>query len=163
MTAAEKYIARTHSLQLEQRDCGVACLLNLIQYYGGNSTIDELRRQSGTTITGTTLLGLKQAAEQTGFTAEGCEADIPALLEHGQPVILHVIIEGNLQHYMVFYEKDLKNGSDTFILGDPAKGIIKLNAVELEKIWVSKACLTLTPNENFIKKEAEKNASKNGF
>ena len=87
MTPTEKHISRTHSLQLEQRDCGVACLLNLMRYYGGNSTIDELRRLSGTSVTGTTLLGLKQAAEKIGFDAEGCEADIPALLEHGQPVV----------------------------------------------------------------------------
>ena len=108
-------------LQLEQRDCGVACLLNLIRYYGGNSTVDELRRLSGTSVTGTTLLGLKQAAEKVGFDAEGCEADIPALLEHGQPVVLHVLIEGNLQHYMVFYGMEQKNGRNKFLLGDPAK------------------------------------------
>jgi len=146
-------IINTFELQLEQRDCGVACLLNLMRFYGGNSTIDELRRLSGTSVTGTTLFGLKQAAEKMGFDAEGCEADIPALLEHRQPVILHVLVEGNLQHYMVFYGKDSKNGSDKFLLGDPAKGIIYLAKEELENIWVSKACLTLTPNENFIKKE----------
>ena len=143
-------------LQLEQRDCGVACLLNILHYYGGNSTIDELRRLSGTTVTGTTLLGLKQAAEKTGFDAEGCEADIPALIEHRQPVILHVIVEGNLQHYMVFYGQDIKNGTVKFIIGDPAKGIIHLTKAELEKIWVSKACLTLTPNGNFTKEKAVK-------
>ena len=156
MTPTEKHISRTHSLQLEQRDCGVACLLNLMRYYGGNSTIDELRRLSGTSVTGTTLLGLKQAAEKIGFDAEGCEADIPALLEHGQPVILHVLVEGNLQHYIVFYGKDLKNGSDKFILGDPAKGIIHVTKEELNKIWVSKACLTLAPNENFTKEKVVK-------
>ena len=156
MTPTEKHISRTHSLQLEQRDCGVACLLNLMRYYGGNSTIDELRRLSGTSVTGTTLLGLKQAAEKIGFDAEGCEADIPALLEHGQPVILHVLVEGNLQHYIVFYGKDLKNGSDKFILGDPAKGIIHVTKEELNKIWVSKACLTLTPNGNFTKEKVVK-------
>ncbi len=156
MTPTEKHISRTHSLQLEQRDCGVACLLNLMRYYGGNSTIDELRRLSGTSVTGTTLLGLKQAAEKIGFDAEGCEADIPALLEHGQPVILHVLVEGNLQHYIVFYGKDLKNGSDKFILGDPAKGIIHVTKEELVKIWVSKACLTLAPNGNFTKEKVVK-------
>jgi ATP-binding cassette, subfamily C, bacteriocin exporter len=156
MPLTEKIISRTHALQLEQRDCGVACLLNLTRYYGGNSTIDELRRLSGTSVTGTTLLGLKQAAEKTGFDAEGCEADIPALIEHGQPVILHVLIEDNLQHYIAFYGKDPKNGSEKFVIGDPAKGIIRLTREELEKIWVSKACLTLTPNENFTKKEVIK-------
>jgi len=146
----------THALQLEQRDCGVACLLNLTRYYGGNSTVEELRRLSGSSVTGTTLLGLKQAAEKIGFDAEGCEADIPALINHGSPVILHVLIEENLLHYIVFYGKVPKKGNERFIIGDPAKGIIHFTKEELEKIWVSKACLTLSPNENFTKKETTK-------
>jgi ATP-binding cassette, subfamily C, bacteriocin exporter len=57
-------------LQHDQSDCGVACLLMLIQYYGGNNSLENLRRLSGTNTTGTTLLGLYQAANQTGFTAQ---------------------------------------------------------------------------------------------
>jgi ATP-binding cassette, subfamily C, bacteriocin exporter len=66
------------------------------------------------------------------------------------------LIEGNQQHYIVFYGKDLKNGSDKYILGDPAKGIIHVTNEELNKIWVSKACLTLTPNGNFTKEKVVK-------
>ncbi|WP_366086105.1 cysteine peptidase family C39 domain-containing protein [Hydrotalea sp.] len=30
--------------QLEQKDCGVACILSLIRYYGGDNDFENLRR-----------------------------------------------------------------------------------------------------------------------
>ena len=89
--------------QQDQSDCGVACLLSIIKYYGGSNTLESLRKLSGTNITGATLLGLYHAAKEIGFTAEGCEADIPALINHPSPVILHVIINNQLQHYIVCF------------------------------------------------------------
>ena len=139
---SKKYhIVRQH----DRSDCGVACLLSLIQYYGGNGSLEQLRKDSGTSRTGTSLLGLHQAAQAAGFNAEGCEADIPALIEHGSPVILHVLIEDRLQHYVVCY--GYTQGS--FIIGDPAKGMTTLTEKELEEIWRSHTCLTLEPNEKF--------------
>lgn len=77
-----KHIEKTHTLQQDQSDCGVACLLSLIKFYDGAHTIEKLRELSGTSKQGTTLLGLYQAASKAGFTAEGCEADIQALIDH---------------------------------------------------------------------------------
>ena len=88
----KKHIEKTHTLQLDQSDCGVACLMSLIKLNGGNNSIEKLRELSGTTKQGTTMLGLYQVANQIGFTAEGCEAELNALIEHKQPVILHVVI-----------------------------------------------------------------------
>jgi len=141
--------------QLEQKDCGIACLLSLIRYYKGDNDFENLRRLSGTTITGTTLLGLYQAAQATGFDAEGCEADMEALLAHPSPCILHVVMEGNMQHYIVYYGKKIeKEGKPLLIIGDPSKGIVNLTPEELNAIWKSKACLVLTPNASFqIKKD----------
>ncbi len=140
--------------QLEQKDCGIACLLSLICYYKGDNDFENLRRLSGTNITGTTLLGLYQAAQTAGFDAEGCEADMEALLAHPSPCILHVVIEGNLQHYIVYYGKKEKKGQQLLTIGDPAKGIVYLTPDELNAIWKSKACLVLTPNATFqIKKD----------
>jgi len=144
-------LKKSQVLQQGQSDCGIACLLSIIQYYGGVNSMENLRRISGTNITGTTLLGLHHAAQQCGFTAEGCEADIEALKFHQSPVILHVLIERKLQHYIVCYgSKETKAGLQ-FIIGDPAKGIVHLSSEELNTIWQSKACLILTPNENFVK------------
>lgn len=148
------------SLQMDQSDCGVACLLSVIQYYGGSHTLENLRRLSGTTISGTTLLGLCQAARQTGFDADGCEADMPSLIAHESPCILHVIMEGNLQHYIVCIGTTEKEGALKFIIGDPAKGIGYLSRDELERIWKSKTCLVLTPNTYFQKASDTNNAKR---
>jgi len=135
--------------QQDQSDCGIACLLSIIQYHGGSYTLDNLRRLSGTNISGTTLLGLHQAALRTGFDTEGCEADMPSLIKHDSPCILHVIMEGNLPHYVVCFGTTEKGSSCKFIIGDPAKGIVFLSRNELEHIWQSKSCLVLTPNTHF--------------
>jgi len=156
-----KHIKKTHTLQLDQSDCGVACLMSLIKLYGGINTIEKLRELSGTTKQGTTMLGLYQVANKIGFTAEGCEADIQALIDHKQPVILHVVIEEKLQHYVVCYSYSPPSGE--FLIGDPGKGIYYLSESELDKIWVSKSCLTLEPNESFVKAEAEKNLQRKWF
>ena len=138
------------TLQQDQTDCGVACLSSIIKYYGGNATLEDIRKLSGTNTTGTTLLGLYQAANSLGFSAEGCEADIAALFKHPSPVILHVLIDEKLEHYIVCYGTEIKESNElVFIIGDPAKGIIYLSEFELSNIWKSKTCLILEPNEYF--------------
>jgi ABC-type bacteriocin/lantibiotic exporter with double-glycine peptidase domain len=137
--------------QLDFSDCGPACLLTIVEHYGGIDSLENLRKLSGTNIIGSTLLGLYQAATQIGFNAEGCEADIAALIKHESPCILHVIVDNKLQHYVVYYGVTQKNGEINFIIGDPAKGILYLSRNELDTIWQSKTCLTLTPNESFKK------------
>jgi ABC-type bacteriocin/lantibiotic exporter with double-glycine peptidase domain len=137
-------------LQQDQSDCGVACLLTITKYYGGFNTFENVRRLSGTHISGTTLLGLYQAAMQMGFTAEGCEADIEALINHNQPCVLHLTLQDSLQHYVVYYGVNQKD--NTLIIGDPAKGIVHFSKEHLNNIWQSKTCLTLTPNHTFITK-----------
>lgn len=145
-----KLIQKTFSLQKDQTDCGVGCLQSLVRYYGGEISLEKLREKSGTSKTGTTLLGLYQCAKEIGFDAEGCEADINALIEHGEPVILHVIIDQKHEHYVICYSYN-SLGDFKFCIGDPAKGIEYWTKEELEKVWVSKTCLTLKPNENFRK------------
>lgn len=155
-----KHIEKTHTLQLDQSDCGVACLLSIIKFYQGNHSIEKLRELSGTTQQGTTLLGLYQVANSLGFNSEGCEADIKSLIEHNQPVILHVVIDKQLQHYVVCYQYSKENG---FLIGDPAKGVYFLSVEELDKIWESKSCLTLEPTNKFEKSITSKNNKRNWF
>jgi len=156
---SQKELQQTFTLQHDQSDCGVACLLSLIQYYGGSNHLEKLRELSGTTNQVTTLLGLFQAANQIGFLAEGNEADLQAIIDHKAPLILHVLIEERLQHYVVCY--GYKNGK--FIIGDPAKGITTYTKEQLESIWKSKTCLTLAPNKKFVKTETQSKNKKKWF
>jgi len=145
-----KLIQKTFSLQKDQTDCGVGCLQSLVRYYGGDVSLEILREKSGTSKTGTTLLGLYQCAKEIDFEAEGCEADTNALIEHCEPVILHVILDQKYEHYVICYSYD-SLGDSKFCIGDPAKGIEYWTKDELEKVWISKTCLTLKPDENFLK------------
>ncbi len=142
-----KKIKKTFVLQQDYSDCGVACLQSLVKYYDGNISLEKLREISGTTKQGTTLLGLYQVANKIGFDAQGNEADVEAIIEHGKPLILHVLISKQLQHYVVCYGFE----KNRFIVGDPAKGVVYYSKEELEEIWNSKKCLTLEPNTTFQK------------
>lgn len=147
-----KQIQKTFSLQKDQTDCGVGCLQSLVRYYGGEISLEVLREKSGTSKTGTTLLGLYQCANEVGFDAEGCEADINALIDHQAPVILHVIIDSKYEHYVVCYSFD----GTRFTIGDPANGIEYWDKKQLSEVWKSKTCLTLKPNETFRKAKVNK-------
>jgi ATP-binding cassette, subfamily C, bacteriocin exporter len=156
---SQKHLQQTFTQQLDQSDCGVACLLSLIQFYGGSNNLEKLRELSGTTKQGTTLLGLYQAANKLGFTALGNEADIQAVVDHKEPLILHVVIEERLQHYVVCYGYE----NNKFIIGDPAKGITTYTKEQLEKIWKSKTCLTLKKNSKFVKTKTQNKNKKQWF
>lgn len=135
-------------LQHGQSDCGPACLASVIQFHGGHSSLDEIRRITGTTKTGTKLLGLYQAAGQLGFEAKALEAEgIDNLCDLDQPAILHVVLENRLQHYVVFYGFE----DDRLVIGDPGKGVSLWSREQLEEAWQRKSLLKLTPNQHFRK------------
>ncbi len=129
--------------QFDLSDCGVACLLSVIKYYGGDAKIERLRELSGTTKQGTTLLGLYQAANEIGLFAEAYEADISNLIQQEEPCILHIIKNQKLQHYVVYYGVE---GED-LVISDPAEGVKLVSKQELEKQWQSKTLLLLKKTE----------------
>lgn len=132
--------------QHDQSDCGVACLASVTRYFGGEASLEKLREESGTTQTGTTLLGLFQAAPKFGLIAESYEADIPNLKKQSDPCILHIVKENHLQHYVVCYGYYV----NSFLISDPADGVKKWSEEELESVWKSKALLLVKKSENFI-------------
>jgi ATP-binding cassette subfamily B protein len=132
--------------------CGLACLSMIVKYYGGNIRQEELRNLSGTTIQGTTLLGLYQAAEKLNLKPEAYEADMDSLKSLTAPAILHVIKNQRLEHYVVCFGFE----KDKFIIGDPGEnGISYWTEQELNVVWQSKALLLLEPTTGFIKRNSE--------
>ncbi|WP_221420358.1 peptidase domain-containing ABC transporter [Fulvivirga sp. M361] len=145
----KKKIKQAFVAQHDSADCGAACLLSLIRYYNGDASLQKLKENAGTGKDGTTLLGLHQAAIQSGFDSQGYEADITDLIKHQDPMILHVVIDERLQHYVICYGYE----DGKFIIGDPAVGVRMLPKKELDTIWVSRNCLALKPNKHFVQKE----------
>lgn len=148
-------------LQQDQTDCGAACLSSIIKYYGGIIEIDKIRQVSGTSQYGTTLLGLRNAAIHFGFEAEGFEVDsIENLKGIQQLAILHVNISEGQHHFIIFF-KWLED--NRILVGDPAKGLIKLTVEQLTKMWESKALLALTTTSNFINQSSILNKKRDWF
>ncbi len=146
----QKHLHKTFVRQLDLADCGVAALLGIIRFYGGDEHLERLRERSGTSRQGTTLLGLYQAAQHLGFTVNAWQADgIENLRTVTFPCILHVLKDGRLSHYIVCYGYEENN----VLVGDPASGITTITGEELESLWQSKTLLTLTPNADFIRTE----------
>ncbi|MDR1197805.1 MAG: peptidase domain-containing ABC transporter [Prevotellaceae bacterium] len=154
-----KLIKKSFTFQRDQSDCGIACLLSIIKYHGGSISMERLRELSGTSIDGTSLLGLYQSASELGFDAEGASGDMENLVKQKEPVILHVIKDSQLEHFVVFY--GVKNNK--LIIGDPAEGIKLYNYQDLNTIWQSKRCLILKPAKDFSIKNNDKKPKQKWF
>ena len=56
-------------LQDGNSDCGVASLLSIIKYYGGNISIEKLREMTNTTKEGVSAYNLIEASKLLGFSS----------------------------------------------------------------------------------------------
>ena len=143
--------------QTHQSWCGLACLSMICKYYGGDIPQEKLVSTSGTSLTGTSLLGLYQAANNIGLKAEGFEADVEHLRELKHPAILHFTLPDGLEHYVVCFGYV----EGFFILGDPANEVIKMNEQEVVELWKSKKLLLVLLGEGFKTKDDTNARKKN--
>ncbi|MDR1582398.1 MAG: hypothetical protein LBS55_03920, partial [Prevotellaceae bacterium] len=141
--------------QNNQSWCGLACLSMLTKYYGGEILQDKLLHISGTNVSGTTLLGLYQAANAIGLAAEGLEGTTNDLKTLPAPAILHFTLEDGLLHYVVYWGRC----NHKFIISDPAKETIEMDEEALNAKWKSKMLLLVKEGEKF-KKHATLNKEK---
>lgn len=117
----------------------------IVRYFGGYCSIDHIRRRCGTSIYGTTLLGIYQAAQEFGFDVEGQQIDIEILKKKRNPTILHVNIH-SVEHFVVFFGYD----GNKFIIADPAIGVDRYSCSDLEKIWKTHTCLDVNKGTTYI-------------
>lgn len=144
-------------------DCGAACMATISKQYGYKTSITKIREVAGTDKQGTNAFGVIKAAEQLGFSAKGVKGNKEAFFsEFPLPCIAHVIIDGNLLHYVVIHKITQKQ----IILADPAKGIVKLKPEEFfgeiheegkppTYAW-SGVLIFMVPSQSFQKKDETK-------
>lgn len=108
-------------------DCGAACLATICKQNGYKIGITQIREVAGTDKQGTNVYGVIKAAEQLGFSAKGVKGNKEAFFsEFPLPCIAHVIVDGNLLHYVVIHKITKKQ----VIIADPGAGIVKLTPEE---------------------------------
>jgi ATP-binding cassette subfamily B protein len=159
MKFSPKKIKKHHVAQLGEYACGLACLCTISKYYGAEFSQEKLRDLSGTSQTGTTLLGLIQAAQKIGYEAKGFEAELKHLAELEGPAILHVIQDQNREHYLVYF--GFADGKHW--VSDPGLGILALEKSELTSQWKSGILLRLQPTEALQNKAVVSQSKKRWF
>lgn len=113
------------------KECGSACLLSIIRYYGGNVPITNLVELTKTNKEGTNFYNLYNAAIQIGLTGKAYKINsISELVEIKKPFISQVVIN-NYTHFVVVY----KISATEITIMDPAKGMVHLLVDEFNDIW----------------------------
>jgi ATP-binding cassette, subfamily C, bacteriocin exporter len=140
LTLKKELFYKFHTEQKSIAECGVACLESVFKVYGFEPSREILKKLTGTSSTGASLLGLSEASVKLGLNADGYEGTIDELKKLTNPSVLHVVINNNQLHYVVCYGF---NGT-RFIIGDPGRGIVELLPKELDLIWQTKRLLVFT-------------------
>ncbi|GGD05407.1 peptide cleavage/export ABC transporter [Enterococcus wangshanyuanii] len=132
--------------QQDEKDCGVACLAMILNYYKTEVPINKLREISGTDTDGTSAFGLKTCIEKFNFDCQAIQADSTVWREKDLtlPLIAHILVDQKYFHYVVIY----KIQGDILYIADPGKGLLKQTIKEFEAQWTG-VLLLMTPNTEY--------------
>ncbi|MFA7116869.1 MAG: peptidase domain-containing ABC transporter [Bacteroidales bacterium] len=156
--------------QCDKNDCGPACLASICAYYGLKLALINIREACGTSVNGTNIKGIIDAAEHldmhaTAYKVPNISIDPSEMSSNKKknidysafdtsiiknlpfPVILHFKKENGWLHYVVLYGIKGKN----YLIMEPEDGKMKkISLKELLDSW-SGYLICLHPCPNFKK------------
>ncbi|ARM91486.1 bacteriocin ABC transporter ATP-binding protein (plasmid) [Rhizobium sp. CIAT894] len=139
------------AIKFKQRDitdCGAASLASVAAFYGYKLPLARIRQYASTDRSGTSVLGLTEAAQKLGFIAKGVKGGFDSLYKIPKPAIAHVVKE-DLHHFVVVHAIDAK----WVIVMDPALGeICKVPHQEFMEQWTGVLVL-LVPADTFNRRD----------
>lgn len=139
-------------MQMENLECGAACLTMVLAYHGKWLPLEQVRSDCGVSRDGSSAKNILRAARAYGMNAAGYRLEVESIKKAEFPVIIH----WNFNHFVVL------NGfkKNRAVLNDPARGTVEVTMEEFDKSFTGIA-LTFSKTENFI--EGGKPKSMLGF
>lgn len=151
--------------QLDAMDCGATCLRMIACFYGKTYSNETLQKLCEVGHTGVSVLSISHAAEQIGFRTVCGKITLQKLQEQQPfPCILH----WKQEHFVVLYGiKSKPNGTTSFQIADPARGLLALDEETFCENWLSTQSdqkergiiLALQPSPAFFEKKEDKTVS----
>ena len=126
--------------QTEAAECGLACLAMVTSYHGHRIDLNTLRRRHPVSLSGVTLRGLIQIANQMDLVCRPLRFELDHLRQLRSPAILH----WNLSHFVVLKTVTGKG----IVVHDPALGEKSYTIAEASK-HLSGVALEVAPAEGF--------------
>jgi HlyB family type I secretion system ABC transporter len=122
-----------HVHQIDEMDCGAACMAMICRHFGRAVTLARIRQLLHTSTDGTSLRALCSGAEELGLAARSVKASARNLAQMPLPAIVHW--EGN--HWLVLYDV----GDQHVRVADPALGLRRIGRAEFQEKWSGYAAL----------------------
>lgn len=101
------------------KDCGVACLYNIIRYHKGNVSMNKIRKLTNTNENGTSIYNIVETAKKLGLDSKAYNCELNDLSNIDFPVIAYMRIN-NFYHYVIIKDIDI----DKITIFDPIRGNI---------------------------------------
>src|SRR5262245_10774461 len=122
-----------HILQIDEMDCGSACLGMICRHFGRKVSLARIRQLCHTATDGTSLKAISRASAELGLASRALKISLRNLPLMPLPAIVHW--EDN--HWIVLYDVN-----EQFVrVADPARGLRKLPRREFETKWTGYAAL----------------------
>jgi HlyB family type I secretion system ABC transporter len=122
-----------HIYQLDEADCGAACVAMICRHFGRVVSISLVREAVHTATDGTSLAGITRGADELGLAARSVRASKSRLDELPLPAVVHW--EGN--HWVVLYA--VHDGHVR--VSDPARGLRRIPREDFIEKWSGYASL----------------------
>jgi len=119
--------------QLDEMDCGAACVAMICRYYGREVAPSHIRMAVGTGVDGTSLRGLQRGGEHVGLEMRAIKASKERLDQLPLPAIIHW--GGN--HWVVLYAIE----RDHVRIADPAGSLRRVSRAQVLEKWTGYAAL----------------------
>ena len=131
--SGERIRAFPHVQQIDEMDCGAACIAMICRHYGRRVPLARIRALSHTSLDGTSLRGLCRAASELGLAARAVKTSARHLAAMPVPAIVH----WDSRHWVVLYDV----GETHVRVADPATGLRRVTRAEFEQRWSGYAAL----------------------
>ena len=133
-------------IQLENLECGAACLAMILAYYGRWITMEQAREACAVSKDGASAGNIFLAAKGYGLEAQGFKMEPDTLMREGTfPCIIH----WNMNHFVVLkgFKRSL-SGKMTAEINDPSRGEVSVSIKEFDESFTG-IVLSFTPSEEF--------------
>lgn len=116
------------------KDCASASLLTIMNYYGFNTSIDEVSYILKTNNSGTNALNIINGCRYFGFDGYGIHYSYDEIINNqvNMPIICHTI-KNNMYHFIVVFSSNKKY----LIINDPSSNINKITHEDFKKIYLN--------------------------
>ena len=128
-------------MQMENMECGAACLAMVLAYYRKWVPLSQLRKLCGISRDGAKMSTVAKTARLLGLKAQGYRYDLDEIFEKAMyPCVVH----WRFTHFVVLCGR---RGNTVFI-NDPGTGSVKITMEEFDEAYTG-LCLCFSPGEDF--------------